>query len=83
LIPQINASYKINKLQLRGSAGKTIREADFTERFNNYNKALVTSGSIGNPDLQAERSFSYEAGVDYYGGELKISVTAFRRDQKM
>lgn len=79
-IPQINLSYKLPYWQLRGSAGKTIRDADFTERFNNYNKTLVTSGSIGNPDLQSERSFSYEAGADFFGiKNVKLSATAFRQ----
>jgi vitamin B12 transporter len=80
LIPQANLSYRTRNLQLRGSAGKTIRDADFTERFNNYNKIFVTSGRIGNPDLVAERSFSYEAGLDYFlTKELKISGTFFQR----
>ncbi|HEY6506078.1 MAG TPA: TonB-dependent receptor [Chitinophagaceae bacterium] len=80
LVPQLNLSYRIAKWQLRGSAGKTIRDADFTERFNNYGRALVTSGRIGNPDLVAERSFSYEAGADYFAtGNMKISSTFFQR----
>ncbi len=79
-VPQMNISYKYKQLQLRGSAGKTIRDADFTERFNNYNKATVASGRIGNPDLLAERSFSYEAGADYFAGKsLKISGSFFQR----
>lgn len=92
LIPQLNLSYHLNKIQLRASAGKTIREADFTERYNNYNKVFVSGGSIGNPGLKAERSFSYEAGIDYWPlseslstreklGQLKISFTVFRREQ--
>ena len=81
LIPQMNLSYRRNKILLRGSAGKTIRHADFTERYNNYNKNLVTSGRIGNPDLTAERSFSYEAGADFFASqELKISATYFQRN---
>jgi iron complex outermembrane receptor protein len=83
VVPQLNVSYKKNNLQLRASAGKTIRQADFTERYNNYNKTLVTSGSIGNPDLEAEHSFSYEAGADVFVKSfLKISATAFKRDQQ-
>jgi len=82
-VPQINLSYKTNKVQLRGSAGKTIRDADFTERYNNYNKTFVASGSIGNPDLKAEHSFSYEAGTDYFVlNNLKVSATFFQRYQK-
>ena len=79
-VPQVNLSYRGNKFQLRGSAGKTIRDADFTERFNNYNKALVTSGRLGNPDLEPERSFSYEAGADLFvATNLKLSATFFQR----
>lgn len=79
-IPQVNLSYRSGDWQLRGSAGKTIRDADFTERFNNYNKVLVTGGRIGNPALQAERSISYEAGADYFiNNRFKIAATYFQR----
>jgi len=91
-VPQINLSYNLQDLQLRASAGKTIRDANFTEQYNNYSKIFVSGGSIGNPNLEAERSFSYEAGVDYWlhpksvsGGQrfwsLKLSSTVFRREQ--
>ena len=80
VIPQVNLSYRTSIIQLRASAGKTIRDADFTERFNNYNKSFVASGRIGNPDLVAEHSFSYEAGADFYlTPNLKISGTFFQR----
>lgn len=80
-IPQINLSYRRSKWQLRASAGKTIRDADFTERFNNYNKPVAGSGSrMGNPDLAAERSFSYEAGADFFQGKsLRLSASFFQR----
>lgn len=80
LVPQVNVSYKLPDWQLRGSAGRTTRDADFTERFNNYNKAFVASGSIGNPDLISENSFSYEAGADFYGiKNMRISSTFFQQ----
>ncbi|MGZ5191298.1 MAG: TonB-dependent receptor plug domain-containing protein, partial [Flavisolibacter sp.] len=80
LVPQLNLSYHSGKFQLRASGGKTIRDADFTERYNNYNKAFVASGRIGNPDLEAENSWSYEAGADYFlNNELKLSATFFKR----
>ena len=81
LVPQINAAYRYDKVLLRASAGKTIRNADFTERYNNYNKTTITNGNkVGNPDLSAERSFSYEAGVDFFAGkEFKIAATFFQR----
>ncbi|WP_121354943.1 TonB-dependent receptor plug domain-containing protein [Flavisolibacter nicotianae] len=82
-VPQVNLSYRVDALQIRGSAGKTIRDADFTERFNNYNKAFVASGRIGNPDLGQERSFTYEAGADYlFSNSLKLSATFFQRLHK-
>lgn len=82
-VPQVNLSYSKRKFQLRGSAGKTTRDADFTERFNNYNAVFVSSGRIGNPDLVAETSFSYEAGADYFlNNELKLSGTYFQRYHK-
>ncbi|MBX3254710.1 MAG: TonB-dependent receptor [Chitinophagaceae bacterium] len=79
-VPQLDLSFKTNGIQLRGSVGKTIRDADFTERYNNYNKTLVTSGRIGNPMLKAERSLSYEAGADWFlQNKLKVSATFFQR----
>ena len=81
-LPQLNTSWVRRQVTLRGSVGRTIRDADFTERFNNYNKPLVKSGSIGNPALTAERALSYELGTDWQlKKSLKLSATAFRRDQ--
>ncbi|RAJ06598.1 iron complex outermembrane receptor protein [Chitinophaga skermanii] len=82
LVPQMNVSYRQEWFQLRASAGKTIRDADFTERYNNYNKPTVASGRIGNPNLTAEHSFSYEGGADFFIGQhIKISTSVFRRQQ--
>ena len=83
LVPQVNISYHKNNWQLRASAGKTIRDADFTELYNNYNKALVTGGSVGNPGLVSERSINYEIGADLFAiSKFKISATAFQRRQE-
>ena len=79
-VPQLTASYKMNNVQLRASGGKTIRNADFTELYNNYNKAEVRSGSVGNPALEAERSWTYEAGADWFcQANLKLSASFFQR----
>jgi vitamin B12 transporter len=83
LIPQLSLSYRLNSVQLRANGGKTIRYADFTEQYNNYNKPpFVGSGnSIGNPDLEAETSFSYEGGLDWFATSgIKVSATYFNRD---
>ncbi|RYY87330.1 MAG: TonB-dependent receptor, partial [Chitinophagaceae bacterium] len=83
LIPQLAVSLRRNNWQLRASAGKTIRDADFTERYNNYNKTLVSSGRIGNPDLNAERATALEAGGDLYLFKtLRVSATYFNRLHK-
>jgi iron complex outermembrane receptor protein len=82
-VPQLNVSYRKNNYQLRGSTGRTIRDADFTERFNNYNRTLVPSGRIGNPDLEAESGWNYEAGADLWVGKgWKFSSSLFLRNQK-
>lgn len=79
-VPQLDISQKIGHWQLRGSVGKTIRDADFTERYNNYNKTLVTGGRIGNPWLKAERSVSYEAGADwFFNNRFRVSASFFQR----
>lgn len=83
IVPQLNFSWSPSRVTFRASVGKGIRDADFTERFNNFNKPLVTSGSIGNPDLKPERSWSYEAGMDYrIMPWLKIGGTIFQRNQR-
>ncbi len=80
VLPQLNASLHISNWQLRASGGRTIRDADFTERYNNYNKPIVRSGNIGNPWLVPEVSWSYEAGFDwFYQSALRVSSTFFQR----
>ncbi|MCX8019535.1 MAG: TonB-dependent receptor [Chitinophagaceae bacterium] len=77
-VPQFSASYTKEKLTLRSSAGRSFRDADFTERYNNYNKPVVTAGRIGNPFLNAERSFSAEIGFDYkFTPSLTIRSSGF------
>ncbi len=63
LLPQINAAYQNQYISYRAAIGRAFRNADFTERYNNYNKALVRGGSIGNPDLSAETSWNVEIGA--------------------
>jgi len=82
ILPQLNTSYQWNKITLRANAGRAIRSADFTERYNNYNKAIVAGGSIGNPDLKTENSWSFEAGAALYLANcFKVSMGGFYRDQ--
>ena len=81
LLPQANIAYRIRNLALRANAGRALRSADFTERYNNYNKPIVNSGSIGNPNLKAENSWSYEAGADLLMKKFKFSASFFYRNQ--
>lgn len=81
LVPQINLSYQLNQLQLRASAGYAYRNADFTELYNNYNRSGIGSGSIGNPNLNPEKSFNYEFGFDWItASDSKVSLSAFSRN---
>lgn len=82
-VPQVNLSWTPAKFTYRFSAGRSFRDADFTERYNNYNKALVTGGSIGNPALTAESSWNIEAGADFFAAHaFRISSTFFTRWHK-
>ncbi len=79
--PQANVSYVLPSMVLRGSIGRSIRAADYTERFVSNNLTNLTPGrSLGNPDLLAERSWSEELGLDYFvNSNWTIKSTAFAR----
>ena len=66
LLPSLNISYNLPQLTLRASAGRSVRAADYTERFVSNNLVNLTPGrNLGNPDLLAETSWSAELGVDF------------------
>ena len=79
--PQLNASYITGSTVLRGAIGKSIRAADYTERFVSNNlKDLSPLRNLGNPDLQAETSWSYELGMDHhFAPGLVAKTTVFLR----
>ena len=81
LSPQLNVAYTTGDLTLRASAGRSIRAADYTERFVSFNLENLTPGrSLGNPDLEAERSWSEEIGADYRATDRwLLRATAFFR----
>lgn len=83
IVPQLNVAFHQQQFTLRGSAGRSFRDADFTERYNNYNKTLVTSGRIGNPALSPEKGWNVELGADYnFSPRFRISTGFFYRDQQ-
>jgi len=79
--PQLNVSYVLKDIVFRASAGKSIRAADYTERFVSNNLENLTPGrSLGNPDLMAERAWTEEIGIDYRGlKSILFKATVFSR----
>ena len=79
--PQLNLSYVMDKLVLRGAVGRSIRAGDYTERFVGNNLTNYGAGrSLGNPDLEAESAWSEEIGVDInIGRDIKLKATGFSR----
>jgi len=82
--PQLNASYVLPKVTLRGSTGRSIRAADYTERYVSFNLENLTPGrSFGNANLAAEESWSHEIGFDWkIANGLSLNTTGFLRSSK-
>ena len=82
--PQLSASYSMNNIVLRASAGKSIRAADYTERYVSNNIVELTpERSLGNPNLIAEKGWSEEIGINYYPFKnILFKATAFSRQSK-
>lgn len=61
---------------LRASGGAGIKEPDFFQSFG------VSGGAIGNPDLEPERSRTFDVGVEQrlLGGRLSAAATYFHHD---
>ncbi|MEO1382028.1 MAG: TonB-dependent receptor [Bacteroidota bacterium] len=65
LLPQFQASYVLSGAVLRAAVGRATRAPDYTERFVSTQLSNLTPGrNLGNPDLLAERAWSYEVGTD-------------------
>ncbi len=82
ITPQLNLAYSLSPVVLRASFGRGVRGADFTERFVSHNiPAPLTPGrNYGNPDLRAERSWTWDAGIDFFSAQwLNIHTTYFTR----
>ncbi len=83
--PQFSFSYLLKNLLFRGTVGRGIRAPDYTERFvsTNIEGPLTPGRNLGNPDLVAESSWSYEIGVDYQIARgVKLVSTAFARSSE-
>ncbi len=81
LLPQLSLSWKKDIYVLRTSYGRSIRAADFTERYVSAQIPMLTAGrNAGNPDLLAEVSNSFDLGGDvYFENGIQLSATGFYR----
>jgi outer membrane cobalamin receptor len=78
--PQASVAYTWPALTLRAAAGRSVRAPTYTELYLDT-QVEKTDGNLGNPDLQSERSWSYEAGLDVRPlPGLSLHATAFYRD---
>lgn len=83
LMPQLSFSYQQERWILRASGGRSVRAPSFTERFISTNLAgpLTDGRNLGNPWLQAERSWSGETGMDLFPWKnVRFSATGFVRE---
>ncbi len=64
LSPQLSIAHNFERIELRLSGGRSIRAADYTERFisTNLPGPLASGRNLGNPQLQAERAWQIEGG---------------------
>ena len=76
-----HGSNNVSKITLRGAAGRSIRAADYTERYVSNNLENLSPGrNLGNPDLLAERGWSEELGINYAPFKnTVIKATVFSR----
>jgi vitamin B12 transporter len=88
VLPQVTASQLLGeKLTVRAAVGRAIRAANFTEQYNSYlNPGVVPNGyvragtNVGYAGLNAERTWSYEGGLDYQlVPVLTLRATYFNR----
>ena len=76
-LPQLNMSYLLKKWTFRALVGRGIRAADYTERYvsNNLPAPISPGRNFGNPNLEAESSWSTEIGLDW-GRSLPIQFSS-------
>ena len=61
--PQLSLVYFLEDGSIYGSIGRSIRSADFTERYNGNKLAMISPGrNVGNPGLDVESAWNAELG---------------------
>jgi len=84
VVPQLAFAYVKPSYAIRASMGGAVRGADYTERYISSQISNLSPGrNIGNPDLKAEKSTSYDVGL-FVGDKSSLSfdLGAFYRDSK-
>ncbi len=72
--PQLSAAYNFSHVTLRANIGRAVRAPNYIERYVN------AGGNQGNPDLVAEKAWSYETGIDWrLRNGLQLHATGFAR----
>lgn len=81
LLPQLSTSYDLETITFRSSIGQAVRTGDFTERYiSSALPNLTPLRNIGNPDLEPEKSLTFDAGFDWTPvHQIKLSPTFFYR----
>ncbi len=77
--PSVAAAFTLTKtLRLRASAGHGFRQPTYVDLY------YSDPGTIGNPTLKPESSWSYEGGIDWKpaNGRLTLTAAGFRLQQK-
>lgn len=80
--PQLALSYNQNIWGVRAFGGRSIRAADFTERYVNFGRVdtLADGRNLGNAELLPETSWNFEVGGDVQlTNNLSFATTAFIR----
>lgn len=84
--PMLNVAHWVNTAcKLRASVGRSIRAADYTERYISTNlPSLSPNRNLGNPALKTEKALNGEMGLDYFmplqnKQNLTLKATAFGR----
>jgi len=77
--PQLALAYNVARFTLRGAVGRSVRAPTYTERYLDTQTGKV-DGNLGNPALEPERAWSYEAGADWRPlAGVALHATAFAR----
>ena len=80
--PQLSLAFNRKFYTLRLNGGKSVRAADFTERYisSNLTGPLSAGRNLGNADLQTEKFWSVDGGIDVKPVQgVVLSVTGFSR----